>query len=169
MNFERHSSQTRLSANPNLIGIFWRARNVAPRCLDLSPRNSCITRHQPIAGIESHLAAKSAPTSPVFSTRSALFPKSSHLIENKRQARIFKFIRFNQFRTLFHFSPASPLFSICSPKHTGGIPPSRLGRESSITSNIAKSPAIITFSRSTARYDTMTPANKLSGAVRATA
>jgi hypothetical protein len=31
---------------------------------------------------------------------------------------------FNHFRTLFHSFPGSPLLASCSPKHTGGIPPS---------------------------------------------
>jgi hypothetical protein len=30
---------------------------------------------------------------------------------------------FSRFRTLLHSSAGSPLFSMCSPKHTGGIPP----------------------------------------------
>jgi hypothetical protein len=64
------------------------------------------------------------PTTPSFSIRSALFSNRSHLIENKGKSPLFKSISFSQFRTLFHFSPGSPLLSTCSPKHTGGIPPS---------------------------------------------
>jgi hypothetical protein len=63
-----------------------------------------------------------AGANPVFSVHCALFQNSAHLIENKGQARFCKLPIFNQFRTLLHSSPASPVLSICSPKHTGGVP-----------------------------------------------
>jgi hypothetical protein len=169
MSFERHSWATSRIASLDSIQNAGHAHIICPASRDSSEQNSRPTRHQPFAVIERHSPLKSAPTSPVFSVCSALLPEGSHLIENKTQTHICKSLDFNQFRTLFHFSPASPLFSVCSPKHTGGIPPSHLGHESSITTNSAKSPAIIAFSLSNARYDTMTPANKVPGAVRATA
>jgi hypothetical protein len=66
---------------------------------------------------------KNAPATPVFSNSSALPQNSAHLIENKGQMPFCNPSVFYQFRTLFHSSPASPVLSICSPKHTGGIPP----------------------------------------------
>jgi hypothetical protein len=72
--------------------------------------------------------AFSAPTTPSFSISSALFSKHSHLIENKRKSRIIKSFIFRQFRTLLCSSPGSPLLSVRSPKHTGGVPPSLSSR-----------------------------------------
>jgi hypothetical protein len=66
---------------------------------------------------------KNTPASSLFSTSSRLLQKSAHLIENKGQMTFCKPSVFYQFRTLFHSSPASPILSICSPKHTGGVPP----------------------------------------------
>jgi hypothetical protein len=63
------------------------------------------------------------PTTLLFSNRSILFQKSAHLIENTGQTPICKSIVFNQLRTLCHSSPASAVFTICSPKHTGGCTP----------------------------------------------
>jgi|HubBroStandDraft_6_1064221.scaffolds.fasta_scaffold971959_1 hypothetical protein len=63
-----------------------------------------------------------ARTTPSFSISSALFSKHPHLIENKEKSPFFNSINFNQFRTLFHSSSGSPLFSVCSPKHTGVYP-----------------------------------------------
>jgi hypothetical protein len=77
-----------------------------------------------------------APTTPSFSISSALFSKHSHLIENKGKSPICKSCIFNHFRTLLHSSPGSPLLSVCSPKHTGGIPHSLLGRR--LTSGLAQ-------------------------------
>src|SRR5580698_8001547 len=64
---------------------------------------------------------KIAPTSPSFSISSALFPKIAQLLENTRQTLLRNPFRFYQFRTPLHSFPGSPLFSVCSPKHTGGM------------------------------------------------
>src|SRR5580658_3094522 len=63
-----------------------------------------------------------APTTPSFSTSSALFPKRTYLTENTTHNQFYNSFNFNHFRTLFHSSPATPLFTICSPKHTRGVP-----------------------------------------------
>jgi hypothetical protein len=76
------------------------------------------------------------PTTPSFSIPSALFSKHPHLIEKKEKSPFSKSNIFNQFRTLSHSFPGSPLLSVCSPKHTGGIPPSLLGRR--LTSGLAQ-------------------------------
>jgi hypothetical protein len=68
-------------------------------------------------------SSKNAPTSHLVSMTFALFSKSLQLIENTSLRPITKWFDFNQLRTLFHSSPASPLFPARSPKHTGGIPP----------------------------------------------
>jgi hypothetical protein len=64
---------------------------------------------------------KTDPTSPSFSIFSALFPKIAQLIENTRQTPSRNPINFYQFRTPLHSFPGSPLFSMRSPKHTGGV------------------------------------------------
>jgi hypothetical protein len=70
---------------------------------------------------------ENVPTTLLFSCRSKLLQKCGHLIENKGQEPFCKPFVFYQFRTPLHSSPGSPLFSIRSPKHTGGIPPSARG------------------------------------------
>jgi hypothetical protein len=89
-------------------------------------------RSAPIASLPDRLSAlpihhtfsfKNAPASPVFSNSSTLLQKSAHLIENKGQMPFSKPCVFYQFRTLLHSSPASSVLSVCSPNHTGGIPP----------------------------------------------
>src|SRR5580704_8892916 len=59
----------------------------------------------------------------LFSAASALIVKAAYLTENTGQTPISNSLIFNQSRTLLHFFPGSPLLSIRSPKHTGGIPP----------------------------------------------
>jgi len=95
--------------------------------LAVSPRSSAgisvtrttILRHIRLAPLKS---VKIAPVKPLFSCRSALIQMSAYLIENKGLDCFFKSFFINHLRTLFHSSPGSPLFAICSPKHTGGIP-----------------------------------------------
>jgi hypothetical protein len=95
------------------------ASRIPPRsALNASPPK----RHATVAAHRT-FSIKNAPASPVFSNASTLLQKSAHLIENKGQMPFGKPCVFYQFRTLFHSSPASPVLSICSPKHTGGIPP----------------------------------------------
>jgi hypothetical protein len=67
-------------------------------------------------------ASKIRSLSRTFSASSASVQKSAHLIENIRQAPICNRFIFNQFRTLFHSFPGSPLFAICSPKQRGVYP-----------------------------------------------
>src|ERR1700691_1598272 len=75
------------------------------------------SRHQPI---------KIALPSHLFSSISAHIKKSGYLIENTKENQFSKSLVFNQLRTLFHSFPASPVFSICSPKQRGYTPPGRI-------------------------------------------
>jgi hypothetical protein len=169
MSFERHSLATSLIAIPGSIGNADHGRETFNRSRNSSDRNSRATRYQPSGAIERRLASKTAPASPAFSMLSPLLPNSAHLVENTGELNICKSRPFNHFRTLLHSFPASPLFSICSPKQPGVYPGPHIAREISIISNASQFLATIAFSRSTARYDTMTPTNKISGAIRATA
>jgi hypothetical protein len=63
-----------------------------------------------------------APTTLLFSNSSTLLQKCLHPIEKTLFSSLYNPLVFYQFRTLLHSSPANPLFTICSPKHTGGIP-----------------------------------------------
>jgi hypothetical protein len=88
-----------------------------------NPR-SCPVQHKPILAQIAASASKIHSVSRLFSAPSTLLRKSAYLIENTSQMLISNPLYFNHLRTLFHSFPGSPLFAICSPKHTGGIPPS---------------------------------------------
>ena len=84
-------------------------------------------------------SSKNVPTSHVVSITSALFLECSQLIENASLSPTFKSFNFSRLRTLFHSSPASPVFSVCSQKHTGGIP--HVAQSSRIADTVAPSKA----------------------------
>jgi hypothetical protein len=83
------------------------------------------------------MSPKTSPTNPLVSTTSAVFSKCPQLIENASLSLICKSFDFNQSRTLSHSSPGSPLLPICSPKHTGGIPP--VAQSSPVAGTVAPS------------------------------
>src|SRR5580704_5049848 len=66
---------------------------------------------------------KTARATLLFSSCCALFPKTAQLVENTSYNLFSNPFNFNHLRTLSHSFPGTPLFPICSPKHTGGIPP----------------------------------------------
>jgi hypothetical protein len=89
--------------------------------------------------------SSSSAQHPLFSISSALFQNITQLTENNRQNPFCNSLIFNHLRTLFHFSAGSPLFPVCSPKHTGGVPPAGSRPPRPLSRKIANLPAIIIF------------------------
>jgi hypothetical protein len=169
MSFGQHLSATSLAASLDSIAKPDHSRTVSPLSLDSATPINRAAIYQPFAAIERRSAPQMAPTSHLFSVRSALLPKSAHLTENTEQTHIYKYISFNELRIAISYISRKSFANIILQIGYRGVRGSRLAHEISIIANSPKSPAITDFSRPTARYDTMTPSNKFPGAIRATA